>query len=186
VIDIVEGFEDMVIYDDAKCAFKGELLLYLAKKHDLHTFVETGTYAGEMVKYVNARYNFDRIYSIELSERLAARADKLFQDASNVFIIHGASEESLKGIRQTEPFLYWLDAHYCGDDVTAMGEKITPVYEELEVILNETDHVIVIDDLDNFHTWGVYGRQLAEFIKSKKDVELSVVDTMLIIQPRKI
>jgi precorrin-6B methylase 2 len=185
VIDIVPGFEDMVIYEDAKCAFKGDTLLELAKKYDLHVFVETGTYAGEMIKYVNARHTWYRIYSIELSERLAKRAMKLFEAVENVVIWQGSSDEILKGSLFGHPTLFWLDAHACGG-VTARGKKITPILEELETVVNDVDHVIVIDDLDNLPKWGVTLQALQEFIKARKpSMNFEIIDTMLICTPTK-
>ena len=183
MIDIVPGYEDMVIYDDAKCAFKGDTLLELAKKYDLHYFVETGTYAGEMIKYVNARHIWYHIYSIELSERLAARATKLFPAGGNISILQGSSDDKLKDLKFYYPVLYWLDAHACGG-VTARGKKITPILEELETVVNDVDHVIVIDDLDNLPKWGVTLQQLKKFINARKpSAEFTVVDTMLIVEP---
>jgi hypothetical protein len=184
VIDIVPGFEDMVIYEDAKCAFKGDTLLELAKKYDLHRFFETGTYAGEMIKYVNARHNWRRINSVELSGRLAERATKLFIETENVCIWFGDSAEVLKvkGII-ANPTLFWLDAHACGG-VTARGKKITPILEELESVVNDIDHVIVIDDLDNLPKWGVTLQQLKDFIVARKpSMRFEVRDTMLICVP---
>jgi len=189
VIDKVEGFEDMVIYEDAKYAFKGDALLALAKKHDLHFFVETGTYAGEMIKYLNARHKWYRIYSIELSERLAKRARKLFELKENVYILNGSSDDQLKVLQliqaspMTHPSLFWLDAHACGG-VTARGKKITPILEELETVVNDIDHVIVIDDLDNLPKWGVTLQGLQDFIKARKpSLKMSIIDTMLICEP---
>jgi len=183
VVDIVPGFEDMVIYEDAKCAFKGDTLLELAKKYDLHYFVETGTYAGEMIKYVNARHNWFRIYSIELSERLAKRAMKLFDAVENVSIWQGSSDEMLKKLNPLRPALFWLDAHACGG-VTARGKKITPILEELDSVVNDIDHVIVIDDLDNLPKWGVTLQQSKDFIIARKpSMCFEVRDTMLICEP---
>lgn len=186
MVDIVFGFEDVEVFDDPKCAFKGELLLFLAKKHGLKYFVETGTYAGEMLKYVLDRYDWEMTYSIELGESLFNRAVELFSnrpDWNKVALIKGNSGDILRYIEMPSPALFWLDAHYCGGD-TAQGEKITPIYEELNIVLNDIPHVIVVDDLDNFPKWGVYGRELEGFIRSKKDVDIHVVDTMLIIEPR--
>lgn len=183
MIDIVPGFEDMTIYEDRNCAFKGDVLIGLAKKHDLHYFVETGTYAGEMIKYVNARRLWYHIYSIELSERLAARAARLFSKYGNVSILQGSSDDKLKDIKFSDPVLYWLDAHACGG-VTARGKKITPILEELETVVNEVDHVIVIDDLDNLPKWGVTLKQLQDFILSRKrPMQFEIIGTMLICEP---
>jgi hypothetical protein len=50
-----------------------------------------------------------------------------------------------------EPAIFWLDGHYSGG-FTAMGEKETPVYEELKIIFsNKQDHVILIDDARLFN-----------------------------------
>jgi hypothetical protein len=183
MIDIVPGFEDMVIYEDAKCAFKGDTLLELAKKYDLHYFVETGTYAGEMIKYLLPRHDWNIIYSIELSERLADRAEKLFMKNNNVQICHGSSDSVLKNCVFERPILFWLDAHACGG-VTARGKKITPILEELETVVNEIDHVIVIDDLDNLPKWGVTLQQLKDFIIARKPgMRFEARDTMLICEP---
>jgi hypothetical protein len=191
MIDIVPGFEDMVIYEDAKCAFKGDTLLELAKKYDLHYFFETGTYAGEMIKYINARHDWKGIYSVELSARLADRAIKLFEKTDNIEILWGSSDETLKLLASTgayiisHPALFWLDAHACGG-VTARGKKITPILEELEMVVNGVDHVIVIDDLDNLPKWGVTLQQLRDFIIARKpNMQFEVRDTMLICEPRR-
>jgi hypothetical protein len=187
VIDIVSGFEDMVIYEDAKCAFKGDVLLGLAKKYDLHIFVETGTYAGEMIKYLNERHYWHIIYSVELSTRLAERAKKLFELEEHIGIYQGSSDDLLKVFSMNgalnSPCLFWLDAHACGG-VTARGKKITPILEELETVVNDVDHVIVIDDLDNLPKWGVTLQGLQDFIKARKpSLKMSIIDTMLICEP---
>ncbi len=184
MIDIVPGFEDMTIYEDRNCAMKGDVLINLAKKHGLHYFVETGTYAGEMIKYVNARHDWKHINSVELSPRLAERAVKLFGEENNITIWYGDSAEVLKvhGIA-SNPTLFWLDAHACGG-VTARGKKITPILEELEAVINAVDHVIVIDDLDNLPKWGVTLEQLKEFILARKaSMQFEIIGTMLICEP---
>ena len=78
--------------------------------------------------------------------------------------------------------MYWLDAHACGG-VTARGKKITPILEELETVVNDIDHVIVIDDLDNLPKWGVTLQQLKDFITARKSMWFEVRDTMLICTP---
>jgi hypothetical protein len=174
---------DLILYTDAKAELKGGKLIELAKQFNLTTFVETGTYSGEMIKYVDARHKWDHIYSIELSQQLYERAVKLFNDSKHIKILCGDSGEVLKTIPLRAPALFWLDAHYsCG--CTARGKKITPLMEELNVILSPVDHVIVIDDLDNLPKWGVAIDMLKGYIKSlKPQVEFEVVDTMLIVKP---
>ena len=175
--------DELVLYLDAKAEFKGNVLLQLAEKHNMKTFVETGTYSGEMVKYMNDNYKFSRIYSIELSLRLYARAFKLFQDQQHITILQGDSGEQLRHLDLRKPALFWLDAHYsCG--CTARGKKITPILEELDAILSPIDHVIVIDDLDNLPKWSVPVAVLKKYIWNRKpQVEFTIVDTMLIVGP---
>jgi hypothetical protein len=91
----------------------------------------------------------------------------------------------LKKLNPLRPALFWLDAHACGG-VTARGKKITPILEELDGIVNENPHVIVIDDLDNLPKWGVTLQQLKDFIIARKpSMQFEVRDTMLICEPRR-
>jgi dTDP-4-dehydrorhamnose 3,5-epimerase len=179
----MDRFDDLVLYLDAKAEFKGNVLTRFAKQFDLRIFVETGTYSGKMIEFMNASHKFDRIYSIELSPRLYERAKQLFVHDKNVTILQGDSSEVLKSFTFTEPALFWLDAHYsCG--CTARGRKITPVMEELEIILNDIDHVIVIDDLDNLPKWGVTIDGLRQFVLSHKpNVFIEIIDNMMVVVP---
>ena len=47
----------------------------------------------------------------------------------------------------TAPALFFLDGHYSGD-ITARGDKETPVLEELGALLSDGrfEHVVVVDD----------------------------------------
>jgi hypothetical protein len=79
-----------------------------------------------------------------------------------------------------QPALFWLDGHYSAGN-TAKGDKETPIYEELQYILNARDrgHVIVIDDARCFGTDPAYPSMeaLNEVIRSKRmDVDILVKD----------
>ena len=109
---------------------------------------------GDTVEFF--KNDFKEIYSIELAEDLATKAQNRFANDKHITIIHGDSGKVLKSLVATihEPVLFWLDGHYSseffvGDEYikTAKGEKDTPVEEELRVILNSgVDHIILIDD----------------------------------------
>jgi hypothetical protein len=172
-----------ILYLDAKAEFKGNVLLKYARQFSLKVFVETGTYSGEMVKYVSSRHPFEKIYSIELSELLYHRAVKLFENDKRITILHGDSGDVLKTIGLRVPALFWLDAHYsCG--CTARGKKISPLFEELETVVCEMDHVIVIDDLDNLPKWGAPTDKIIKFIQARKpQTEYKIIDTMLVVSP---
>lgn len=108
--------------------------------------IETGTYLGDMVEA--QKRNFGRIISIELSEPLYKKAAYRFRNEHHVSIVHGDSgkvlPEILAEIRQ--PVLFWLDGHYSGD-ITACGETVCPLMEELRSILSLPGRpAILIDD----------------------------------------
>jgi len=122
------------------------------KCYDIHTFVETGTYMGEMVEAM--KNSFGKIYSIELNEELYQKAKEKFAKDNNVSIIHGDSGSILPSLLNsiTEPVLFWLDGHYsCG--FTSKGELDTPIKSELESIFVHANkgHVILIDDARLFN-----------------------------------
>ena len=87
-------------------------------------------------------------YILALGEDLYKNAVKRFEPYANVKIIHGDSGAVLRTLvpKITEPALFWLDGHYSAG-ITAKGNKSTPIFEELESILNaEFIHGILIDD----------------------------------------
>lgn len=156
-------------------AVKQQLLLGLAKRYSLRLFVETGTSFGDMVRAMIP--HFDRIWTIELGDRLYAEAQEMFRDARNVELIHGDSGTELGRLIPTldAPALFWLDAHYSGGPLrgatSARGEKDTPILEELDHILGavEARHVMVIDDARLFGTDPAYPTvdAVAAFVQSR-------------------
>jgi hypothetical protein len=122
-----------------------------AKKFGISTLVETGTYHGEMV--AACRKAFRRIYSIELSKELFENARERFASDNGVTLLHGDSADVLPHIlaEVKEASLFWLDAHYSGGR-TAQGRVLTPIFEELEIILGDTlySHVVLVDDASDF------------------------------------
>lgn len=130
---------------------KEAMILKQAAEYGCKVFVETGTLYGEMVEMMLDQ--FDCIFSIELSQEFAERAKNMFADHSHVTILQGDSGKVLKEVlpQLNGPTLFWLDAHYSGG-ATVMGDKETPILEELEAILAvpSLGHVIIIDDLQQF------------------------------------
>jgi hypothetical protein len=134
---------------------KREIIKGYKDKTNLNVFVETGTFLGDTVETLKG--DFDRLYSIELSEELTARAQKRFASDAKVTIIQGDSGNELHALldQLKEPALFWLDGHYSseffvGDEYieTAKGAKFTPILEELSAIFSHSikSHVILIDD----------------------------------------
>ena len=116
------------------------------KKFNTEILVETGTYLGDMVEA--QRNNFQKIYSIELSEKLFMRAKKRFDAYSYIEILNGDSGVVLERLipQINNPAIFWLDGHY-SEGITAKGTKECPVVEELVAIFkSHLPHLILIDD----------------------------------------
>jgi hypothetical protein len=146
-------------------------------------FVETGTFAGEMIDAV--LWRFDRIYSIELDDRWYARAVDRFRGRPHVTLLHGDSStrlaEILAGLR--EPALFWLDAHYSGP-ATARGPLDSPIVKELEAIAAHPvqGHVVLIDDMRDFNGSGGYpeaGALVAELRRNHRADVVEIRDDVL-------
>jgi hypothetical protein len=133
--------------------FKRSVIRKFQQKYRLFTFIETGTYEGEMVEAMLPV--FRQIHSVELHPALFATARNKFKKHAHVKIWHGDSEIVLKEILMQlgEPALFWLDGHYSGAG-TARGNSDTPVLKEVADIrahsLN-SQHVILIDDAHCFN-----------------------------------
>lgn len=158
-----------------------------ANTYGLRILVETGTYLGDMVEAMKSE--FDKIYSIELSEALYEQARLRFKNADNIEIIHGDSGIVLGRLvgEINQPALFWLDGHYSGG-LTAKGEKETPIYKEIQHILNAPDakHVIIIDDARCFGELPDYPsiEELQQYVWSKNpDLSIVIQDDSIRITP---
>lgn len=164
---------------------KERVIRQYASRFSIKTLVETGTCYGDMVEAM--RPDFNRLYSIELSERLHEIAKRRFAGVASVSLIHGDSGVELGALvkKIAEPVLFWLDGHY-SEGETARGAKDTPIYEELEHIFNaqRNGDVILIDDARCFGTYPAYPslEMLREFILSKRpDATFDVQDDIISI-----
>lgn len=132
--------------------------------------VESGTYLGDMVfAQLN---NFKKIYSIELDYSLWKKAKKRFRNYPHVSIIQGDSGKILNRVlgEINEPAIFWLDGHYSGG-ITAQGENVTPIFEELDIIFKSPfNHVLLIDDARLFNGQNGYPtmEELENYIFKKK------------------
>lgn len=137
-------------------AMKQQMITSYGKKHNIDTLIETGTYLGDMVWA--QRKNFTQIYSIELSEELAQKAQKRFKSYPYIHIVQGDSGKKLFELQDAyqTPALFWLDGHYSGG-ITAQGDKDCPIYGELGAIFQTNkNHVLLIDDAREFVGKGDY------------------------------
>jgi hypothetical protein len=132
-------------------AIKRQVIEAYRQQYQLKVLIETGTFMGDMV--AACKEKFDKVYSIELSEKLYHKAVKRFAKDSNVQILCGDSAVKLPEILTTlsQPCLFWLDGHYSGG-ITAKGNVECPVIDELHAIYkHRSDHVILIDDARLFN-----------------------------------
>lgn len=151
---------------------RNDILEVSDKFSDAKIFIETGTFLGDTIDFF--KNHFTKLYSIELSEELAEKAKKRFENNINISIIQGNSSVELSNILReiNQPCIFWLDGHYSSEFWvgkefirTAKGERNTPIWEELLQIINHKvkSHIILIDDARCFN--GRYDYPRIEKIK---------------------
>lgn len=130
---------------------KQQAIQYYQKRSGYHILVETGTYKGDMM--LAQKDHFKKLYSIELSEVLYAKAKKRFHRFPHIILLQGNSGDVIAKVLSElqEPAIFWLDGHYSGG-ITAKIEKYSPVIEELQTLAanNKLQHIILIDDARGF------------------------------------
>lgn len=139
------------------------------KKYNVDILIETGTYLGDMV-YAQRKL-FKKIYTIELSKELFKKCQKRLDKYKHIEVIQGDSGVILESLVKelNQKALFWLDGHYSGD-ITAKGDKESPVIQELKTILQSNiEHIILIDDARNFNGTNDYPtvEQLKTMISDK-------------------
>ncbi len=160
-----------------------------ANKYKLKVFIESGTYLGDMVHAVTDV--FQKIYSVELGNKLYESAKARFSKYSHILILHGDSAKVIPKILEQiqEPCLFWLDGHYSAG-ITVKGDTETPIVQELEYIFAHPvkDHVILIDDARCFIGKNDYTtiEELQSFVRSQKpDLKIEINDDIIRIHKSK-
>jgi hypothetical protein len=151
---------------------KQGVIIDYQKKYNCSTFIETGTYLGDTVEAMKTK--FKKVISIELGMDLYINAKERFLNVKNVEIFQGDSGKVLPQIvlGLKDPAIFWLDGHYSAG-ITAKGDKICPILEELDAIFDNSNlnHVLLIDDARDFVGEGDYPtiERLTDYIKSKNE-----------------
>ena len=117
----------------------------------IKTFVETGTFLGDMVEEQKA--HFDYLYSVELNEALWKKATQRFKSDEHIKLLCGDSGDVLHELvpQLDAPTLFWLDGHYSGG-ITAMGLLNTPIAKEMEAVAKSPyQHIVLVDDARYFN-----------------------------------
>ena len=140
-------------------------------RYGLRTFVETGTYTGEMVHAMSG--HVDRIISIEVAPALHAQAAKRFASQPHIRLLLGDSAALLPSVLESleGPALVWLDGHYMGGE-SGRGTADTPIMAELTALVAHPvrGHVVLIDDARLFDGTGGYPRldELTAWVKARR------------------
>jgi hypothetical protein len=167
--------------------YKWKVMRELAKKHNLSTFVETGTAGGGTVKKMS-KY-FKKLYTVELDPTLFHQGKAYVSSYKNITCLEGDSGIVIKDIlnKLDESALFWLDAHYSGRG-TAKGETDTPIEKELQLILKhrQKNNVVMVDDVREFDGRNDYPAltQIVDMIKREAPwYKVSQISDLLIIEP---
>jgi hypothetical protein len=127
--------------------YKKRRIKRLAQEHHCDTFIETGTFYGQMVNF--ARSVFRKVISVEIYPPFHRDNAAQFARDPDVHILLGDSGKNLPEAitLASGRILFWLDGHYSGAG-TGIGEKVSPIIEELRLIAKagRKDDCIVIDD----------------------------------------
>lgn len=130
--------------------FKRRRITRLQGKYQFRSFIETGTYYGQMTDAV--KHLFTKVLTVELYQPLYEQNLAAFKN-TNVKIFFGDSGSKLGEMidEAGDSILFWLDGHYSGAG-TALGEKVSPLIKELETIREKRLHkyCILIDDVRCF------------------------------------
>lgn len=159
----------------------------IKNRFNLNTFIETGTYHGDMVM-ANIPL-FEHLISIELDKSLASKAKDRFRNYSKVEILQGNSKNVLSKILKHShaSILFWLDGHYSGPG-TAKSDVDTPILDELRAIRRNipNNFAIMIDDARLFNDYNGYPS--LKFIKNLINFwfpnhSLDIKNDLIIISP---
>jgi len=149
-------------------AVKRQMLQDVVKRNSIKVFVETGTYKGYMIDPL--KYIVEKIYSIEIDNFLADKAQSRFKKNRNITIINGDSAAEIPDIvkKLEKPALFWLDAHFSGG-ITGKGDEDSPLKKELKFIKDNAPagSIIAIDDIADCN--GQNGYPLLDEIISLSD-----------------
>ena len=168
--------------------YKKHRIRRLANENRCETFIETGTFYGQMVRF--ARDNFSEVISIEIFPPFYRQNVAQFARDKKVHILLGDSGKNLPEAISIASgrILFWLDGHYSGSG-TGIGEKVSPIVEELRLIAKtgrKTD-CIVIDDKRLFTGQNGYPTletAISELMSINADYKITFDQDCLIAEPR--
>ena len=124
------------------------MVTFLSRQLPFEIFFESGTFKGDSIERVKKQFN--RLYSVELSEHYFELSKLRFKNDPQVKIIHGDASVVLKNLNNQfsgKSILYWLDSHWCDAEATEGATCQCSLLKELEAIeLVNDNSVVLIDD----------------------------------------
>lgn len=132
------------------------IVLPIAQKFGIDTFVETGTYYGASAMWASA--SFDSVYTIELFKDYHEAAKEKLSSRPNVTCLLGDSKDVLPHVLDLlntagKPAVFFLDAHWSFDLHYGRPQSECPIQTEIAVINSSPlNHVIIVDDARLFIT----------------------------------
>lgn len=131
-------------------ALPEKLVAELQTTLGLRRAVETGTFQGKGTRKLSNI--FPSVVTIELSELWFEQTKHELADRDNIQFVLGDSRRALQEfVRSDTATLYFLDGHWCGDNVSAGAESNCPLMDELSTLAaGHPDDCIVIDDVRYF------------------------------------
>jgi len=124
-----------------------ELIQLFRKQFSLRTFVETGTFRGGTAAW--AASCFEQVITIEASETIYKQTSSKYADIANINFLFGDSRKLLAQVVSAlpAPALFWLDSHWCSEQITYGEKDECPVLDEIKILnASPLDHFILIDD----------------------------------------
>jgi hypothetical protein len=150
-------------------------------------FVETGSGGGDGIDGALAA-GFDKIVSVELSEKYYQYCKDKFINNSKVSLIFGDSRQILPAMLEENSnhsnMFIWLDAHFSEGGTTG-DNVIKTLPTEIKAIVNHLKHhatkiVLAIDDLDT-PTWAQASSLIQNYKVIEKETFAGVEDRFIIV-----
>jgi hypothetical protein len=127
-------------------------LAWILQVSNIGRFIETGTLAGNTSGMIGLMPDV-HVDTIEITEHYFNLARERFGENTKITQHFGDSTHILPNLLKNleEPALFWLDAHHSMGK-TGCGDKLTPVSEEIDAILEHSidGHIVAIDDIRSF------------------------------------
>jgi hypothetical protein len=105
-------------------------------------FIETGTATGDTI--FSMKKYFDKLYTIELSEKYYNNTKNKYNGTKISFILGDSSTELDKLVSNiNDKAIFFLDGHWSSDD-TARGKKIALFLKKLQVLIININKMVLL------------------------------------------